>query len=424
MAEKIAPTTVWEPTGFNIMLKPGGAVCNLTCDHCYYLSKADLYLESTFRMSDALLASFTKQYIEAQHVPEVTFVWQGGEPTLLGLEYYRTALSLQQKFRKPGVTIRNSLQTNGTLINEEWAQFFKDNEFLVGISIDGPEDIHDRYRKDKAGKGSFDRVVRGLRCLQEFKVDFNILTCVSINNADRGLEVYQFFRDELNVNFLQFIPIVERDNQTGFQEGGTLTQRSLTPNQYATFLLDIFDEWVRHDVGKMYVQIFDTTLASWAGERPGLCIFEPTCGLGLVLEHNGDLYSCDHFVEPAHRVGNLSSNTLTELVYSEKQFEFGMAKRQSLTQYCLDCEWLFACHGGCPKNRVRKSPQGEDGQNYLCPAYKEFFAYVDKPMRIMANLLRQQKAPAEIMKMIAQNPTSVLVERRREETPKQRRRRH
>jgi uncharacterized protein len=424
MAEKIAPTTVWEPTGFNIMLKPGGAVCNLTCDHCYYLSKADLYLESTFRMSDALLASFTKQYIEAQHVPEVTFVWQGGEPTLLGLEYYRTALSLQQKFRKPGVTIRNSLQTNGTLINEEWAQFFKDNEFLVGISIDGPEDIHDRYRKDKAGKGSFDRVVRGLRCLQEFKVDFNILTCVSINNADRGLEVYQFFRDELNVNFLQFIPIVERDNQTGFQEGGTLTQRSLTPNQYATFLLDIFDEWVRHDVGKMYVQIFDTTLASWAGERPGLCIFEPTCGLGLVLEHNGDLYSCDHFVEPAHRVGNLSSNTLTELVYSEKQFEFGMAKRQSLTQYCLDCEWLFACHGGCPKNRVRKSPQGEDGQNYLCPAYKEFFAYVDKPMRIMANLLRQQKAPAEIMKMIAQNPTSVLVERRREETPKQRCRRH
>jgi uncharacterized protein len=424
MTDKIAPTTAWQPAGFNIMLKPGGPVCNLSCDHCYYLSKADLFPESTFRMSDELLESFTKQYIEAQHVPEVTFVWQGGEPTLLGLDYYRRALALQKKYKKPGVTIRNSLQTNGTLINEEWAQFFKENEFLIGISIDGPEDIHDRYRKDKAGNGSFGKAIRGLRLLQEYAVDFNILTCVSINNADRGLDVYRFFRDDLKVEFLQFIPIVERDNQTGFQEGGTLTQRSLTPKQYATFLLDIFNEWVRHDVGRMYVQIFDTTLASWAGERPGLCIFEPTCGLGLVLEHNGDLFSCDHFVEPAHRVGNLTDNTLTELVYSEKQYEFGMAKRQTLTQYCLDCEWLFACQGGCPKNRIRKSPQGEDGQNYLCSAYKEFFAYVDKPMRIMANLLRQKKAPAEIMGMIAQNPTSVLTDRRREETPKQRRRRH
>jgi uncharacterized protein len=424
MTNKIAPTTAWQPAGFNIMLKPGGPVCNLSCDHCYYLSKEDLFPESTFRMSDELLDSFTKQYIEAQHVPEITFVWQGGEPTLLGLDYYRRALALQKKYSRPGVTIKNSLQTNGTFINEEWAVFFKENEFLVGISIDGPEDIHDRYRKDKAGKGSFDRAIRGLRFLQEYEVDFNILTCVSVNNADRGLEVYRFFRDDLKAEFLQFIPIVERDNQTGFQEGGTLTQRSITAKQYATFLLDIFDEWVRHDVGMMYVQIFDATLASWAGERPGLCIFEPTCGLGLVLEHNGDLFSCDHFVEPAHCVGNLTNNTLTELVYSEKQHEFGMAKRQSLTQFCLVCDWLFACHGGCPKNRIRKSPQGEDGQNYLCPAYKEFFAYVDKPMRIMANLLRQQKAPAEIMRMVAQNPTSVLTTRHREDAPKQRRRRH
>lgn len=424
MIEQITPTNRWQPAGFNVMLKPGGPVCNLHCDHCYYLSKADLYPDSSFRLSDEMLASFTKQYIEAQQVPEVTFVWQGGEPTLLGLAYYRKAIELQQKFRKPGVTIRNSLQTNGTLIDEEWAGFFKENEFLVGISIDGPAEIHDRYRKDKGGNGSFDRVIRGLRFLQEYEVDFNILTCVSVNNADRGLDVYRFFRDELKVDFLQFIPIVERDNQTGFQEGGTLTQRSITPKQYATFLLDIFDEWVRHDVGRMYVQIFDTTLASWAGERPGLCIFEPTCGLGLVLEHNGDIYSCDHYVEPGHFVGNLSANTLKELVYSEQQYRFGMAKRETLTQYCLDCEWLSACHGGCPKNRIRKSPLGEGGQNYLCPAYKEFFAYVDKPMRVMASLLRQQRAPAEIMGLIGENPASILAIRHREDAPKQRRRRH
>lgn len=424
MTEETSTTKAWQPAGFNIMLKPGGSVCNLACDHCYYLSKADLYPDSSFRMSDELLESFTQQYIDAQNVPEVTFVWQGGEPTILGLDYYRRALALQRKYSKPGVTIRNSLQTNGTLIDEEWAVFLKENEFLVGVSVDGPAEIHDRYRKDRGGKGSYDKAIRGLRFLQDHEVDVNILTCVSVNNADRGLEVYRFFRDELQVNFLQFIPIVERDNQTGFQEGGTLTQRSITPKQYATFLMDIFDEWVRRDVGHMYVQIFDTTLASWAGERPGLCIFEPTCGLGLVLEHNGDLYSCDHFVEPAHRVGNLANNTLTELVYSEEQYQFGMAKSDTLTQYCLNCEWLFACHGGCPKNRIRRSPDGEMGQNYLCSAYKEFFAYVDKPMRIMANLLRQQEAPAEIMSMIARNPLAVLTERQREDIPKQRRRRH
>ena len=414
----------WNPAGFNIMAKAGGSICNLACEHCYYLSKEQLFPNSDFRMSEVLLESYTQQYIEAQRVPEVTFVWQGGEPTILGIEFYEKAVALQKKYAKPGMEIKNSLQTNGTLITEEWAKFFTKHDFLIGISIDGTEDIHNRYRKYSSGKPSYVDVIRGLRFLQQYGVEYNALTCVSINNADRGLEVYQHFRDELGIEFIQFIPIVERENDTGYQEGGKLTRRSCTPQQYANFLITIYNEWIRNDIGKVFVQIFDTTLASWVGERPGLCVFEPTCGLGLVLEHNGDVFSCDHFVEPSHLLGNINDIPLVDLVFSERQRDFGFAKRDTLTAYCKRCPWLFACHGGCPKNRVRKSPDGEEGQNYLCKAYEEFFAYVEKSMEVMANLIRSQRAPAEIMQMVKENPNDYLPKREKQTAPKNRRRRH
>ena len=263
----------WQPAGFTIMAKPRGPICNLNCSHCYYLSKENLFPESNFRMSDELLEEYTKQYLAAQKTPEVNFVWQGGEPILMGIDFYRKALALQRKYAKPGIKVMNSFQTNGTLITEEWAQFFHENDFLIGISIDGPADIHDHFRVDKQGNPSYERVIQGLCHLQENKVEYNLLTCVSVNNADRGKEVYQFFRDELGAKFMQFIPIIDRENETGYQEGGQLTRRSITPQQYANFLIEVFNEWIRHDVGQIFVQIFDTTLASWVGEHPGLCIF-------------------------------------------------------------------------------------------------------------------------------------------------------
>ncbi|NSW51953.1 MAG: anaerobic sulfatase maturase [Anaerolineae bacterium] len=415
----------WQPPGFTVMVKPRGPVCNLNCSHCYYLSKENLFLGSSFRMTDDVLEDFTRQYLEAQAVPEVNFVWQGGEPILMGLAFFQKAVALQKKYARPGVHVVNSFQTNGTLVTPEWARFFHQNNFLVGISIDGPAEIHNRYRVDKMGNPSFDDVIRGLRCLQEHQVEHNVLTCVSVNNADRGRDVYRYFRDELGIRYMQFIPIVERDNNTGYQEGGAVTSRTITPQQYAGFLIDVFTEWVRNDVGRVFVQIFDTTLASWVGERPGLCVFEPTCGLGLVVEHNGDVFSCDHYVEPRHRLGNFMEDGLANLVFNRQQYRFGMDKRESLTRYCRECPWLFACNGGCPKNRIRRSPDGEEGQNYLCRAYQEFFAFVDKPMRIMANLIRDKKAPAEIMSIIRSNEREVLLPgESQSRQPKSNRRRH
>ncbi|MBN2048316.1 MAG: anaerobic sulfatase maturase [Anaerolineaceae bacterium] len=408
MTESNSAIHAWTPPGFTMMAKARGPICNLNCEHCYYLSKAELYPGSDFRMSDELLETYVRQYIQSQRVPEINFVWQGGEPILMGLEFYERAVALQKKYAPPGMKVLNSFQTNGTLITEEWAAFFKKNDFLIGISIDGPAEIHDRYRKDIGGNPSFERVRAGLDSLKQYDVEFNVLTCVSVNNADRGLEVYRYLRDELGVQFMQFIPIVERENESGFQEGGRLTRRSITTQQYARFLIEIFHEWVQHDVGRVFVQIFDATLASWMGQRPGLCIFEETCGLGLVLEHNGDVYSCDHFVEPAHRLGNLNETALTDLVYSQQQHEFGMAKLSTLPDYCLECNWRFACNGGCPKNRIRKTLDGEPGLNYLCAAYQTFFEYVERPMNAMAQLLRMQRAPAEIMKMIAEPENDLL----------------
>ncbi len=387
----------WQPRSFHVMTKPRGAICNLDCKYCYFLSKEKLYPDSTFRMTDNLLEEYTRQYIDAQDVPEVTFAWQGGEPTLMGLAFFQQAIEYQQKHKKPGMTILNTLQTNAVTLDDDWCAFFRSNNFLIGASLDGPKHLHDAYRVDKGGNPTFDRVMAGIHLLQKHQVELNILTTVHAANAEHGVEIYRFLRDEVKTPFMQFIPIVERDNDTGFQEGDKVTERSVTGEQYGRFLSNIFDEWVRRDVGRVYVQIFDIALAAWTGNNPGLCIFEETCGLGLAMEHNGDVYSCDHFVEPAHLVGNIVDIPLSEIVVSDKQRDFGMAKRDTLPQYCRDCEVRFVCNGGCPKNRFINTPDGEPGLNYLCEGYRSFFNHINLPMRFMANELANQRPPAKVM---------------------------
>lgn len=395
------PNTV-APPAFHIMLKPRGAICNLDCKYCYFLSKEQLYPGSRFRMANELLEAYTRQYIEAQRVPEVTFAWQGGEPTLMGLDFFELAIELQQKYRKPGMKIYNALQTNGTTLNDDWARFFKKHDFLIGLSLDGPRELHDHYRVDKGGRPTFDQVMRGLSFLKTHAVEFNILTTVHAANAEHPLHVYRFLRDEVGAQFLQFIPIVERDNDTGFQEGNQVTDRSVTAKQYGDFLITIFDEWVRRDVGRLFVQIFDVSLAAWVGRRPGLCIFEETCGAALAMEHNGDLYACDHYVEPNYKLGNIQEIPMIELVASDKQRQFGLAKRDTLPRYCLECEVRFVCNGGCPKERTILTPEGDPGLNYLCAGYRAFFNHIDRPMQVMAAELKARRPPANIMIYLAQ----------------------
>lgn len=385
------------PAPFHVMLKPRGPICNLECDYCYFLSKERLYPGSRFHMGNELLETYTRQYMAAQQVPEVTFGWQGGEPLLMGLDFYRRAVAYQEQYKRPGMTVRNSIQTNGTLLDDAWCAFFKEHDFLVGISIDGPQPLHDAYRVDKGGRPTFIRVLAGLRLLQKYDVPFNILCTVHAANADHPLEVYRFFRDELATSFIQFIPIVERDNQSGFQEGDRVTSRSVTAEQYGAFLNAVFDEWVRRDVGRVFVQIFDVALAAWSGQRPGLCIFEETCGQALALEHNGDLYACDHFVEPDYRLGNIDEDLLIDLQTSDRQRQFGQAKQDTLPQYCLECDVRFICNGGCPKNRFTETRGGEPGLNYLCAGYRAFFRHIGPAMRFMAAQLRERRPPALVM---------------------------
>jgi len=394
------------PPAFHIMLKPRGPICNLNCVYCYYLSKERLYPGSDFRMSDELLETFTRAYIKAQRVPEVTFAWQGGEPTLIGLDFFRRAVELQERFRRPGMRTYNVLQTNGVTLDDEWCRFFHEHNFLVGLSLDGPRALHDVYRVDKGNAPTFDRVMAGLALLKQHDVEFNILTTVHAGNADHPLEVYRFLRDEVGAQFIQFIPIVERDDETGFQEGTRVTPRSVTGQQYGDFLSAVFDEWVRRDVGRHFVQIFDAALAAWIGQRPGLCVFEETCGLALAMEHNGDLYSCDHFVEFRHKLGNLQETPLLEMVSSEQQRQFGRAKRDTLPRYCRECGVRFVCNGGCPKNRVLRTPDGESGLNYLCAGYKAFFTRIDRPMKMMAVELRSGRLPANVIFRLAKEAAS------------------
>lgn len=389
------------PPAFHVLAKPTGAVCNLDCKYCFFLTKERLYPGSRFRMADDVLETYIRQLIEAHRTPEVTISWQGGEPTLMGLDFFRRVIELEEKHKKPGMTVRNTMQTNGVLLDDKWGAFFREHGFLIGLSVDGPRELHDAYRVDKGGHGTFDRVLRGLRVLQKHQVDVNILTTVHAANADHPLEIYRFFRDEAGADFIQFIPVVERDNDSGFQEGATVTDRSVTAEQWGRFLIAVFDEWVRRDVGRVYVQMFDVALGNWAGAPPTLCVFSPTCGNALALEHNGDLYACDHYVEPNYLLGNIKERPMVDLVGSPSQRRFGRDKLDTLPGYCRRCEVRFACHGGCPKNRFIATPDGEPGLNYLCAGYKAFFTHVDRPMRIMTWLLKKGRAPAEVMRILA-----------------------
>ena len=407
------------PQAFHLLAKPTGAVCNLDCKYCFFLSKEMLYPGSRFRMADELLETYIRQLLEAQPIPEVTIAWQGGEPTLMGLDFFKRSIELVDKYKNPGQTIQHTIQTNGTKIDDELAAFFKQHGFLVGLSVDGPQPLHDTYRVNKGGAGSFEQVMRGWDFLQAHGVDVNILCTVHSANADRPLDIYHFFRDELKAQYMQFIPIVERataetlpladqgwserpggDRPLYTQVGELVTGRSVKPEQYGRFLIAIFDEWVRRDVGKVFVQSFDAALANWVGQ-PSLCIFQPTCGTALALEHNGDLYSCDHFVEPAFLLGNIQETHLIELVASDQQHKFGQDKFDTLPQYCRQCEVLFACYGECPRNRFIHTPDGEPGLNYLCAGYKLFFNHINRPMRIMADLLRRGRFADEVMGLLA-----------------------
>src|SRR5258706_6240858 len=401
MIEEITQSERTVPA-FHVMLKPRGAICNLDCSYCYYLAKELLYPGSRFRMASDLLEDYTRQYIEAQRVPEVTFAWQGGEPTLMGLDFFRLAMQFQQKYQRPGMHIQNTLQTNGTILDDEWCSFFREHHFLIGLSLDGPRAMHDAYRVDKGGKPTFDRVMEGVAMLKKHGVEFNILTTLHAANVDHPSEVYHFLRDEVGTQYMQFIPIVEPEKETHLQGEDAVTNRSVTARQYGDFLIAIFDEWVRRDVGRVYVQIFEVALAAWVGAPKGLCIFEETCGAALAMEHNGDVYSCDHFVEPTYKLGNLKQRPLLAMVNSQQQYQFGQAKRDSLPRYCRECPVRFVCNGGCPKDRILYTPGGEPGLNYLCEGYKAFFTHIDRPMRRMAEELQAERSPANIMYFLAQ----------------------
>jgi uncharacterized protein len=402
------------PPAFHLMAKPSGAICNLDCTYCYFLSKDQLYPGDRFRMSDDVLRQYVRQTIEAHRTPEVDIAFQGGEPTLMGVDFFRRAVQFAREAAGRRA-VRFSIQTNGTLLDEEWARFLHDEGFLVGLSVDGPPELHDAYRVDKRGRPTYERVRRGWQLLQDHEVDTNVLCTVNAANADEPLTVYRHFRDDLGARFIQLIPIVERatpetldvanegwgarrkDRPLYTQHGDQVTQRSVTAGQWGAFLIAVFDEWVRRDVGSVFVPTFDAALAAWLGIQPSMCIFRTTCGDALALEHNGDVYSCDHFVEPDHLLGNIGQTHLVELVASPQQRGFGRAKADTLPRYCRECNVRFACNGECPRNRFILTPDGEPGLNYLCAGYKAFFHHVDGPMRTMATLLRQGRYADEVM---------------------------
>ncbi len=387
---------------FHVMAKPSGARCNLDCAYCFFLKKERLYPGSTFRMSDEVLETYIRQTIEAHHVPEVTIAWQGGEPTLMGLDFFRRAVEIEKKYAPPGVRVENTLQTNGVLLNDEWCEFLREEGFLVGLSLDGPRELHDAYRHDKRGGSVFDEVVAAAQLMQKHGVEFNILCTVNAVNSRHPLEVYRFFRDELGARYIQFIPIVERANDSGDQEGTAVTERSVPGAQYGRFLIEIFDEWVMRDVGKMFVLFFDGVLAAYVRGYSSLCVLSPTCGEGVALEHTGDVYSCDHYVEPGYLLGNILDTPLGELVSSDRQRTFGVAKTDTLPGHCRDCRWLFTCHGECPKNRVLTTPDGEPGLNWLCEGLQAFFEHADHPMRLMSDLLRRGRPADDVMAVLSQ----------------------
>lgn len=391
-----------------VMLKPAGAHCNLACKYCYYLEKNKLYpTAQRHLMSDEMLEQFTREYIEAQTMNQVLFTWHGGEPLLRSIDFYRKALSLQQKYAG-GRRIDNVIQTNGTLLTDEWCEFFAQNHWLVGISIDGPQPDHDHYRLTAAGKPSWKKVMQGIKLLKKHGVEWNAMAVVNAYNANHPLEFYRFFKEN-GCQFLQFTPIVER--LTRHEDGRTLasladkdeiplSEASVAPEQWGYFLCAIFDEWVRKDVGKIFVEIFDCTLANWMGVSPGICAYSKECGHAGVMEHNGDVYSCDHFVFPEYKLGNIRDHSLIDMLYGEQQQEFSRLKHSSLPRQCKECDMEFACHGECPKNRFMKDKYGDSGLNYLCPGYYHYYQHVAPYMDYMKQELMAQRPPSNIMKVV------------------------
>lgn len=391
-----------------VMLKPAGAHCNLACKYCYYLEKNKLYpTAQRHLMSDEMLEQFTREYIEAQTMNQVLFTWHGGEPLLRSIDFYRKALSLQQKYAG-GRRIDNVIQTNGTLLTDEWCEFFAQNHWLVGISIDGPQPDHDHYRLTAAGKPSWKKVMQGIKLLKKHGVEWNAMAVVNAYNANHPLEFYRFFKEN-GCQFLQFTPIVER--LTRHEDGRTLasladkdeislSETSVAPEQWGYFLCAIFDEWVRKDVGKIFVEIFDCTLANWMGISPGICAYSKECGHAGVMEHNGDVYSCDHFVFPEYKLGNIRDLSLIDMLYGEQQQEFSRLKHSSLPRQCKECDMKFACHGECPKNRFMKDKYGDSGLNYLCPGYYHYYQHVAPYMDYMKQELMSQRPPSNIMKVV------------------------
>lgn len=391
-----------------VMLKPVGASCNLRCKYCYYLEKANLYKHTPTRvLSEEMLEQFTKEYIEAQTMNEVLFTWHGGETLMRPLSFFRKAVELQKKYGA-GRRIDNTIQTNGTLLTDEWCEFLHENHWLVGVSIDGPQEFHDEYRRTATGAPSWAKVMRGIQLLNKHNVEWNAMAVVNDFNADYPLDFYHFFKDN-GCQYIQITPIVERI--VNYDDGrylATLTDGdeapladfSVTPEQWGRFLCAIFDEWVRHDVGQTYVELFDCILANWVGETPGICVYAKECGHAGVMEFNGDVYSCDHFVYPEHLLGNLHTKTITEMMYSDQQNKFAKMKKQMLPQQCKECKFLFACHGECPKNRFLNDKYGNYGLNYLCKGYRQFFEHVEPYMNFMKRELENHRAPANVMKQI------------------------
>lgn len=393
------------------MLKPVGSVCNLACDYCYYLEKAKLYPSMKNPvLSEELLEKFIKEYIECQTVSEILFTWHGGETLMRPVSFYRKALELQRKYGR-GRQIDNCIQTNGTLLTDDWCLFFKENNFLVGISIDGPQEFHDEYRRNKQGLPSFYKVMKGIELLKKHQVEYNAMAVVNDYNVDYPLEFYHFFK-EIDCRYIQFTPIVERIHRGGDLAPPENREDELTPapfsvdaEKWGNFLCTIFDEWVRTDVGTYYIQLFDATLANWVREQPGICTLAKTCGHAGVMEFNGDVYACDHYVFPEYKLGNIYTRSITEMMYSPQQIQFGNAKQTSLPNQCKECKFLFVCNGECPKNRFLYTADGEYGLNYLCAGYKRFFAHVEPYMDFMKKELMARRAPANVMEWLKRNDT-------------------
>ena len=400
------------PAAFNIMLKPAGSLCNLDCNYCYYLDKADIYGGREPRMTEEMLEEVVREYITANDVPEVTFNWHGGEPLVLGIDFYKKAIEFEQKYAG-GKIIHNTIQTNGTLLNREWTSLFRKHNFLVGISIDGPQDIHDRYRKDKGRNPTFDKVIRGIGLLYSAGVEFNTMSTVNKASEGRGLEVYQFLKS-IGSHYMQFMPVLEHVkyplDKNGkpvkgarpfivdpHESGAQIAPWSVSDVGFGKFMCDIFDYWVRNDVGRYYVNQFDATLANWYGVQPGTCVYAETCGGNSVIEHNGDLFPCDHFVSPKYLLGNITEKSISDMMSSDLQVKFGIDKRNSLPSKCRRCEWLFTCHGECPKHRFNSTEAGETGLNALCTGYKMFYSHVAPYMDFMKDLLNEEKAPAGVI---------------------------